>query len=104
MRRLVRSAVLALVLAPALAGGHCIAQVREPAPEQVAAHLARAALEDAFSFALLESLTTEIGQRLAGTEAHARAVEWARAKLDAAGFENVHAESFSMPAWIRGAE
>ena len=52
----------------------------------------------------MESLTTEIGQRLAGTEAHRRAVAWAEAKLKAGGFENVHSEPFTLPAWIRGAE
>jgi hypothetical protein len=50
-----------------------------------------------------QSLTTEIGQRLAGT-AHRRGVAWAEAKLKAAGFENVHSEPFTFPAWIRGAE
>ena len=52
----------------------------------------------------MESLTTEIGQRLAGTEAHKRAVAWAEAKLKAGGFESVHSEPFTLPAWIRGAE
>ena len=45
----------------------------------------------------MESLTTEIGQRLAGTEAHKRAVAWAEAKLKAGGFENVHSEPFHRP-------
>jgi hypothetical protein len=31
-------------------------------------------------------------------------VVWAEARLKAAGFENVHSEPFSFPAWIRGAE
>ena len=62
------------------------------------------ALDDPACFALLESLTTEIGQRLAGTEAHKRAMAWAEAKLKASGFENVHSEPFTLPAWIRGAE
>src|SRR5258707_15615016 len=59
---------------------------------------------DHAAFDFVESLTTEIGQRLAGTEAHRRAVAWAEAKLKAAGFENVHSEPFTFPAWIRGAE
>jgi hypothetical protein len=69
-----------------------------------ASSLGHRALNDPAAFDLVESLTTEIGQRLAGTEAHRRAVAWAEAKLKAAGFENVHSEPFTFPAWIRGAE
>src|SRR4029077_7558788 len=66
--------------------------------------LGQKALDDPACFALVETLTTEIGQRLAGTEAHKRAVAWAEAKLKAGGFENVHSEPFTPPAWTRGAE
>jgi hypothetical protein len=69
-----------------------------------ASSLGQKALDDPAAFAFVESLTTEIGQRLAGTAAHKRAVAWAEARLRAAGFDNVHAEPFSFPAWIRGAE
>src|SRR6202047_3499126 len=62
------------------------------------------ALNDPAAFDFVEALTTEIGQRLAGTEAHRRAVVWAETRLKAAGFENVHSEPFTFPAWIRGAE
>ena len=69
-----------------------------------ASSLGQKALNDPAAFDFVESLTTEIGQRLAGTEAHKRAVVWAEARLKAAGLENVHTEPFSFPAWIRGAE
>jgi hypothetical protein len=69
-----------------------------------ASGLGQNALSDPAAFDFVASLTTEIGQRLAGTEAHRRAVAWAEARLKAAGFENVHAEPFTFPAWIRGAE
>jgi Peptidase family M28 len=69
-----------------------------------ASSLGQRALNDPAAFDFVESLTTEIGQRLAGTEAHRRAVVWAEARLKAAGFENVHSEPFTFPAWIRGAE
>ena len=61
-----------------------------------ASSLGQKALDDPACFALVESLTTEIGQRLAGTEAHKRAVAWAEAKLKAGGFENVHSEPFTL--------
>jgi hypothetical protein len=69
-----------------------------------ASSLGQRALHDPAAFNFVESLTTEIGQRLAGTEAHRRAVAWAETKLKAAGFENVHSEPFTFPAWIRGVE
>jgi peptidase M28-like protein len=69
-----------------------------------ASSLGQTALNDPAAFNFVESLTTEIGQRLAGTEAHRRAVAWAETRLKAAGFENVHSEPFTFPAWIRGAE
>src|ERR1700689_4409367 len=69
-----------------------------------ASSLGQKALNDPAAFSFVESLTTEIGQRLAGTEAHKRAVAWAETRLKAAGFENVHSEPFTFPAWIRGAE
>ena len=41
---------------------------------------------------------------MAGTEAEARARDWAVRKLKAMGFANVRVEPFDMPVWIRGAE
>jgi len=69
-----------------------------------AASLAQRMRADTTPFDTVASLTTEVGQRLAGTEAHARAVQWAEAKLTSYGLANVHAESFSITAWIRGVE
>ena len=59
---------------------------------------------DHYAWDIVEGLTTEVGQRLAGTEAEARARDWAVAKLRAMGFSNVHVEPFNMPVWTRGAE
>ena len=53
---------------------------------------------------IVEGLTTEVGQRLAGTEAESRARDWAVARLKALGFANVHVEPFDMPVWVRGVE
>ena len=59
---------------------------------------------DTFAYDIVEGLTTEVGQRLAGTEAETRARTWAVAKLKAMGFSNVHVEPFDMPVWVRGTE
>ncbi len=59
---------------------------------------------DRYAWDIVEGLTTEVGQRLAATEAEARARDWAVRKLTAMGFSNVHVEPFDMPVWVRGAE
>ena len=45
--------------------------------------LAAEALSDDLGYQLVESLTTEVGPRLAGTAAEARARQWALAKFEA---------------------
>ena len=62
------------------------------------------ALKDDYAWDIVEGLTTEVGQRMGGTEAEARARVWAVAKLKALGFSNVRVERFAMPVWTRGAE
>ena len=59
---------------------------------------------DHYAWDVVEGLTTEVGQRLAATEAEARARDWAVHKLTAMGFKNVHVEPFDMPVWTRGVE
>ena len=53
---------------------------------------------------IVESLTTEVGPRLAGTEQEARARDWAVEQLAAMGFENVRIEPFMIDGWERGRE
>jgi hypothetical protein len=63
-----------------------------------------AALHDDYAWDITEGLTTEVGQRLAGTPAEARARDWAVARLKALGFSNVRVEPFTIANWTRGAE
>jgi len=56
------------------------------------------------SYDIVESLTTEIGPRLAGSEAEGRARDWAVALLKSLGFANVRVEPFAVPYWTRGIE
>ena len=56
------------------------------------------------AYAILESLTTEVGPRLAGTEAETRARDWAVKKFSALGFDQVRVEPFDLPVWVRGEE
>ena len=63
-----------------------------------------AALGDRVAYDLVRDLTTQIGARMAGTPAEARARDWAVARLTALGFSNVHIEPFDLPVWERGDE
>jgi hypothetical protein len=71
---------------------------------QRAEALRDAALADDLAWDLVEGLTTEVGPRQAGTEAEARAREWAVRRLTELGFSNVRIEPFEMPVWVRGEE
>jgi hypothetical protein len=73
-------------------------------PDPFIAALRSSALSDEYAWQITEDLTTEVGQRLAGTEAEARARAWAVKRLGAMGFANVRVEEFAMPVWQRGRE
>lgn len=51
---------------------------------------------------IVSGLTTEVGQRLAGTEAEARARDWAKARMIALGLQNVRIEPFTITGYVRG--
>ncbi|GAA4009500.1 M28 family peptidase [Sphingomonas humi] len=97
--RTLLAGLLAAVALPALAQ-----PTASPDPDQAIAALRTAALEDDHAWRLTEDLTTEVGPRLAGTEAEARARDWAVRRLTAMGFSNVRVEQFDMPVWQRGRE
>lgn len=51
---------------------------------------------------IVESLTTEVGARPAGSPADAKAVQWAVAKLNTMGFDRVWTEPVTVRPWKRG--
>jgi hypothetical protein len=57
---------------------------------------------DAAAWDFVEGISTEVGQRQAGTEAEARGRAWAVAWLKKHGFRNVADEPFMMPTWVPG--
>ncbi len=103
-------ACLALSLTPAMAKPtkpKAKPPAAAPAPQppaMVAAALRDKALTDTTAWNVLESLTTEIGPRPAGSPAMARAKDWAVAKFTALGFKNIKVEEFAKPSWARGEE
>lgn len=54
------------------------------------------------AYQVLESLTTEVGPRMAGSPGDAKAVAWAQAKFRQLGFDKVWLEPVTYPVWQRG--
>lgn len=71
------------------------------AANAVVARLREAALSGDGAYTIVESLTTEVGPRLAGSEAEARARAWAVEMLRSRRFQNVRIEPFEIPYWAR---
>lgn len=102
MRSSLSIAVLAILMAasPAIAKETVI-------PESAVANAAKLreqALADDSGWKIVESLTTEVGPRLAGSEADARAVAWAVAKFKQLGYDKVWTEPVTFPKWERRSE
>ena len=60
------------------------------------------ALKSDLAYTIVESLTTEVGARLAGSEAEERARKWGVKLGNELGFDRVSVEEFDMPFWQRG--
>jgi hypothetical protein len=93
---------LALLAAPAFAATGIT--TLPPKSLATAAELREQALKDDTGWKVVESLTTEIGPRIAGSEADARAVAWAVAKFTSLGFDKVWTEPVTFPKWERRSE
>lgn len=89
---------LLLAATPVLLAGYSDAQLQQ------AGALRDQALAGSGAYALVESLTTEVGPRLAGSEGDARGRAWAEAKFKALGYDRVWTEAVSFPVWERGYE
>jgi hypothetical protein len=102
---------LALLAAGALlAGGMASAADRTStttipaAAVKTAEQLRDKALHDDTGMRITASLTTEVGPRLAGSEADQRARDWAAAKFKALGYDKVYTEPVTYPLWQRRSE
>lgn len=76
----------------------------EPLPARIsttADQLMEEGLVDTTGLQFVEDLTTEVGQRLAGSQAERRARDWAVSELQTLGFRNVRVEDFKIPFWSR---
>jgi carboxypeptidase Q len=68
------------------------------------AQLRDQALTNQLAYELTESLTTEVGARLAGSPGDAKAVAWGKAKFESLGFDQVTLEPVTFERWTRGEE
>ncbi|KRG60713.1 aminopeptidase [Stenotrophomonas koreensis] len=97
--------VLAVAVSALLACAGAQAQTLiPPAAIQTAVQLREQALADRTGWQVVESLTTEVGPRMAGSEADARAVAWAEEKFVQLGFDRVWTEPVTFPKWERRSE
>ncbi len=60
------------------------------------------AQSDTTAYQLVESLTTEVGPRPAGSAGDRAAVAWAQREMQRLGFANVHTVPATVPHWVRG--
>lgn len=91
-----------LVTCLLLCTGSTFAQAISADIKKTAAELRDAAMKDTIAYDIVESLTMEVGPRSAGSAGDSASVKWAIAKLNALGFERVHADPVEVPHWDRG--
>ena len=103
--RLLLPITLSLLLATPLARAADIVQTRIPAAAiETAEQLRDAAQRDDVAYQITESLTLEVGPRLAGGPNDLKAREWMIAKFKALGFDKVWSEPVTYPKWERRSE
>ena len=62
-------------------------------------------MESSLALEIATDLTTDIGPRLYGSESEKRAVEWARARFEEYGFDDIWSEPLPVDrGWERGLE
>jgi carboxypeptidase Q len=95
--RLVALALVAAAWRPVAAQN---AALYRPATDR----LIDAALRDSAAWNRIAELTDTFGQRLSGSEALERTIDWTLEKMRADGLENVRGEPVMVPHWVRGEE
>lgn len=90
-----------VVIVAELSIARCFAYELAPEFQAAAREIMALAEDDDTAYQIIESLTTEVGPRLAGSEAEARARVWAEAKFTELGFKRVRTEPFKVPYWRR---
>ncbi|MBI5214744.1 MAG: M20/M25/M40 family metallo-hydrolase [Ignavibacteriae bacterium] len=70
--------------------------------DSLALNIHKTGLASGKAYELLYELSTTIGHRLSGSENAAKAVAWAKRKMESLGFDSVYLEPVMVPHWVRG--
>ncbi|ESE40774.1 M28 family metallopeptidase [Shewanella decolorationis] len=80
----------------------CQTHIETPVKTDIPSQLQQTALASSLGYDIVESLTVEVGPRLAGSPKDIIAVNWAMNKLTSLGFDKVYKEPVQVPIWERG--
>ena len=69
---------------------------------KLAEEIIQAGLRSGKAYEILSELSGGVGPRLSGSPQAAKAVEWAKKKMEELEFQQVHLESVTVPHWVRG--
>ncbi len=97
---MLRLSLASLCLLASMAQAQDVADIPLEVRENVET-LIRSGLDDNVGYAFVRGLTTEVGPRLAGSEAEERARNWSTRELAELGFANIRIEPFKIPYWSR---
>lgn len=100
--RALTAAIAALFLSAAAAAQQAPRYEIPEAAAETARTLAERGASSGLAWEIVESLTTEVGPRLAGSPAEARARDWAVQMFTELGFSNIRVEPFEIDYWTRG--
>jgi carboxypeptidase Q len=105
-RKKIISAIASFLFALPLAPSAPAQALKGPNEDGTAPALVKIAGEgflESHAYQFLTELSDDIGPRVTGSPAGQRAIDWAAAKMQAIGLENIHTEKFSMwRGWTRG--
>jgi Zn-dependent M28 family amino/carboxypeptidase len=99
-----KTATVILFLACYEAGLALAGQPLDKSYRDAAGKIIDAALEDTAGYEKLSYLCDRIGNRLSGSTALDRAIQWAAAQMKTDGLENVATLPVKVPHWVRGRE
>ncbi len=98
--RAVRLACVAALLPLVPATAQSLAATYRPAADSIIA----AALRDSAAWNRLADMTDRFGNRLSGSDALERTIDWVIAQMQHDGLQNVRGEPVMVPHWVRGQE
>ncbi|KGJ99362.1 M20/M25/M40 family metallo-hydrolase [Thalassotalea sp. ND16A] len=98
LKAMLQTVVLTAILSSSVAHA---AYLNDAQKKQIDA-LETTALNSDLAYQIEESLTTEVGARMIGTEGDKRAIAWAVEKMQSLGFDKVWTDEVGHYQWIRG--